>query len=194
MGWQPEEYANAAMPTYPCLIDERHLVSELYDMPNVPMAVWIDEEGQIVRPAEPTGATDGFRRMDRSTYTMPKEATEEGRASRKRYNDALRDWIRNGAASKYALSADAARARVKGPSDADALASATFRLAQYLLECGEIERAARHFDEARRLVPDRWTYFRQALELQGTGKASGPEFAAAVAALGERSYYAPMDL
>jgi len=194
MGWAPEQYANAAAPTYPCLIDEKHVVAELYDIPNVPMAVWIDEAGRIVRPAEPAGATDGFRAMDRTTYTMPKDAADAGRASRKRYVDALRDWVQKGAASMYALSEDAARARIAGPSDADALAAATFRLGQYLRAHGDVEQAKRYFDEARRLCPDRWTFFRQALELEGTGKASGPEFAAAVAALGSRSYYAPLDL
>ena len=45
-------WIEAARPTYPCLIDERHLVAELYGMVNVPNAVWIDEAGRIVRPAE----------------------------------------------------------------------------------------------------------------------------------------------
>ncbi len=194
MGWEPEQYAAAAAPTYPCLIDERHLVADLYDMPNVPMAAWIDEAGRIVRPAEPAGATDGFRRMDRSTYTMPPDAVAEGRASRKRYVAAVRDWVQNGAESVYALSPEAARSRIAGPSATDALAAATFRLGQYFHERGETERAAPYFDEARRLCPDRWTFVRQALELQGTGKASGPDFVAALAALGNRNYYAPIDL
>jgi hypothetical protein len=194
MGWAPEQYANAATPTYPCLIDEKHVVAELYDMPNVPMAVWIDERGRVVRPAEPAGATDGFRSMDRATYTMPPDAVEAGRASRKRYIDAVRDWVHKGAASVYALSDDAARARIAGPSEADALAGATFRLGQFLYAQGAIEEGKRYIHEARRLCPDRWTFFRQALELEGTGNASGPDFAAAVAALGSRNYYAPIEL
>jgi hypothetical protein len=194
MGWEPEQYAGAAAPAYPCLIDERHVVAELYDMPNVPMAVWIDERGRIVRPAEPAGATDGFRRMDRSTYTLPPDAIAAGRASRKLYVDAIRDWVRNGSASVYALSEDAARARIAGPSDTDALAAATFRLAQYLHERGDADRAKAYFEEARRLCPERWNFVRQALELEGTGNASGPQFVAALAALGSRNYYAPIEL
>jgi hypothetical protein len=58
-----------------------------------------------------------------------------------------------------------------------------------LREHGEAERAKAWFDKARRLSPERWTFFRQALHLEEKGKASGPEFIAAVAALGERSYY-----
>ena len=42
-----EPWIKAAKPTYPCLIDRRHLVAELYDMVNVPTAVWIDERGKI---------------------------------------------------------------------------------------------------------------------------------------------------
>ena len=45
-------WVEAARPTYPCLIDERHLVAELYGMVNVNSAVWIDESGRIVRPTE----------------------------------------------------------------------------------------------------------------------------------------------
>ena len=50
MGWTAEEYSRAGVPAYPNLIDEKHIVAELYNMNNVPMSVWIDERGQIVRP------------------------------------------------------------------------------------------------------------------------------------------------
>jgi hypothetical protein len=189
MSWSAEQYDNAATPTYPCLIDEKHVVAELYDMPNVPMAVWIDESGRIVRPAEAAGASDGFRKMDRKTMTMPEDVAAAGRAGRARYVAAIRDWVEKGAESVYALSNDEARERVAGPSETDVVAAASFRLGQYLRERGDGELAQRWFDEAKRLAPDRWTYFRQALDLEEKGKASGPEFLARVAALGERSYY-----
>ena len=56
--------------THPSLIDEDHLVADLYNMVNVPQAVWIDEEGRIVRPTEVpgrqasgrSGGDDGARR------------------------------------------------------------------------------------------------------------------------------------
>ena len=189
MSWSPEQYAAAAAPTYPCLIDEKHVVAELYDMKNVPMAVWIDEEGRIVRPAEPAGATDGFRSMDRKTFTIPSDVVEAGRASRARYTAALRDWIEHGAQSRFVLSEDDARARAGGPTATDALAAASFKLGQCLREQGRPELAKPWFDEAARLCPDRWTYFRQALQLEEVGKASGPEFVAKLRALGERRYY-----
>jgi hypothetical protein len=189
MGWSAEQYAGAAAPTYPCLIDEKHFVAELYDMKNVPMAVWIDEEGRILRPAEPAGATDGFRSMDRTTYTLPNDVADAGRAARAHYVAALRDWVERGSASRFALSEAGARERVAGPTATDALAAASFKLGQYLRERGNPELAKPWFDEAARLCPDRWTYFRQALQLEEVGKASGPEFVAKLRSLGDRRYY-----
>ena len=36
-------FIEAAAPGYPCLIDREHRVAELFNMINVPTAVWIDE-------------------------------------------------------------------------------------------------------------------------------------------------------
>jgi hypothetical protein len=189
MGWTDDEYRRAKAPTYPCLIDAKHVVAEAYDMPNVPMAVWIDEDGRIVRPAESAGASDGFRSLDRKTFTLDADVAAAGRSLRERYRSAIRDWVEHGAASRFALAPDAARERMTGPTETDVLAAASFRLGHYLRETGRDELAARWFDEAKRLCPDRWNYFRQALDLAEKGSASGPEFFAAVGALGDRTYY-----
>ncbi len=194
MGWSSELCAKAAPATYPCLIDERHIVAQLYNMTNVPMAVWIDERGRIVRPAEPAGATDGFRKMDRATFSMPAELAEHGRATRMSYVEAVRDWVKNGETSAYALSPDQALARVEAPSSNEALANANFRLGQYLLSRGEKAEAQYYFDLAKQLCPESWHFVRQALEMVDVGNASGPEFFAAVDALGNRPYYAPLAL
>ena len=194
MGWTEDEYRGAKAPTYPCLIDERHVVAAAYDMPNVPMAVWIDEDGRIVRPAEPAGATDGFRSLDRATMTLPEDLARAGRAARARYRDAIRDWVAHGAESRYALSPEAVRARIAGPSEEDAFASACFALANLLRERGAHDLAAHWFSEAKHRCPERWNYVRQALDLQQKGAASGPEFVKALRELGERPYYARIDL
>lgn len=194
MGWSAEQCAQLAAPTYPCLIDERHVVAELYNMTNVPMAVWIDEAGRIVRPAEPTGASDGFRTMDRTTFAMKPEVAEKGRALRRGYVDALRDWVARGEASPYALTPDEVRARIAAPAGNEALANAYFRLGQYLRAQGHPVDAQRYFETARRLCPESWHFVRQALELDEVGKASSPEFFAAVDALGDRPYYPPVEL
>jgi hypothetical protein len=82
MGWEDRLSAKAATPTYPCLIDEKHLVAELYNMVNVPQAVWINEQGRIVRPVESAGSSDGFRTMDRTTWQMSPEAAAAGKKIR----------------------------------------------------------------------------------------------------------------
>lgn len=183
------EWIEKAHPTYPCLIDEQHVVARLYDMVNVPNAVWIDEQGQIVRATEPAGAGDGFRTMDRTTFKMAPEAIEDGRRRREVYTDALRDWVQHGAASRHLLDAVEARRRLAGPSEEHALAATHFRLGVWLYEHGEADAAQRHFHEAQRLRPESWAYKRQAWALEQPGLAGGPPFWAAVEALGERRYY-----
>lgn len=194
MGWTAEQCARLAPPTYPCLIDEGHLVAELYNMTNVPMAVWIDEVGRLVRPVEPTGATDGFRTIDRATFAMKPEVAARGRAARLSYVNALRDWVEKGDASAFALSPDEQLARIGMPSANEAAGNANFRLGQYLRMKGYPTEAQHYFEAARRLCPQSWHFVRQALELEEVGKASGPEFFAAVDSLGDKAYYPAVGL
>ena len=194
MGWDAALCDRAAAPTYPNLIDERHVVAELYNMTNVPMAVWINESGNIVRPAEAAGSSDGFRSMDRSTFQMKKDATERGRTIRRNYVDAIRDWVAKGDASEYVLPAEEIRRRMNAPANVDPLATANFRLGQYLHQQGHPEDAKRYFQETRRLCPERWNYLRQTMQLEEDGSASGPEFFRAIDALGDRPFYAPVEL
>jgi hypothetical protein len=194
MGWDAALCDRAAAPTYPNLIDERHMVAELYNMTNVPMAVWIDENGNIVRPAEPAGTSDSFRSMDRSTFKMKEEAIERGRAIRRTYVDAIRDWVAKGESSEYVLSAEEVRRRIDAPLNVDPLATANFRIGQYLYHQGHTEEAKRYFRETRRLCPERWNYLRQTMQLEEDGSASGPEFFRALDALGDRPFYPPVEL
>ena len=46
------KWIDAAAPTHPAVIDTRHVTGELFGFVNIPMAVWIDEAGMLVRPAE----------------------------------------------------------------------------------------------------------------------------------------------
>jgi len=194
MGWDDSSTSPAGIPQYPCLIDQKHIVAELYDIINVPMVVWINENGRVVRPAEPAGVTDGMRKMDLTTFKIPDEVVAEGKRLRGAYLDAIRDWVNKGDQSEYALSTDEIRRRARGPDDTAALAAANFRMGQYLFEQGHRDDALPYFAEARRLRPESWSYKRQTWELEQTGKASGPEFFAAVRALGEKHYYAPVKL
>src|SRR5690242_2208252 len=115
MGWSDELWSRASPPTYPCLIDTEHVLSELYEMTNVPMAVWIDEQGRIVRPSETAGVGEGFRKLDPETLALPASEAELMVANRNTYIDALRDWVRNGADSEFALSGDEVLRRMRLP-------------------------------------------------------------------------------
>ena len=180
-----------ADPGYWCLIDVDHRVAALYGMVNVPQCVWIDEAGRIVRPPETAGSTDHFRRMDLATRTMSDEDQAARWAARAAYLDAVRDWVRTG---RYALDADAARAKLPVISADMALADAYFRLGVWLRREGRGDEADPFLAEASRLHPESWNMWRQAADLGEVGKASGPEFWERVRALGDRAYYPQPDL
>lgn len=190
-----EQWIRAADATYPCLIDERHVTAEQYGVVNVSSAVWIDEAGRIVRPTETAGTSDAFRtELDRTTKQMSARGIAERERVRGAYLDALRDWAASGPASPYSLPEAAARRRLPLPSGEHALAAANFRLGQHLHASGHAQAAGPYLAAARRLHPESWSYRRQTWELEEPGKAGGPEFWAAVDALGDRPYYPPAKL
>jgi hypothetical protein len=196
MGWSPDLWARQSPPTYPCLIDEDHLVAELYGMVNVPQGVWIDETGRIVRPPESAGTADMAKHMNRETFEIPDEYAAQGMAIRDTYVDALRDWVKNGAASPYVLPADEVKRRMRGPEAADVLAAAHVKLGRHLYDAGKLDGAKQHLSEASRLCPDKWHYRRQSnmLDPESIGELNaGPEFWAAVDALGDEPYYPEAD-
>src|SRR6476661_7958399 len=79
-----------AKSSYWQLIDTEHRLEDLYNLVNVPQAIWIDEHGMIARPPETAGSTDHFRRMDLKTKTMSSEDQAERLAARQSYLDAVR--------------------------------------------------------------------------------------------------------
>ena len=195
MGWDRSLSDRAAAPTYPCLIDERHEVAERYNMVNVPTSVWIDEQGRIVRPAEPSGSSDVFRHMDRQTFTLPAEAAEQGRRTKTIYVEALCDWIEKGEKSRHALAPAEVRRRMRGLSRDESTAAASFRLGVWLTKQGHVDAAQKFLDEAVRLRPENWSFRRQKIVLSDpalTGQfAATPEYWEAVMSLGETGHYYP---
>lgn len=100
--------------------------------------------------------------MAREAKKIPNDAAE--------YHLALRDWVENGEESSFALSPNEVLKRSRPRSTAVALGHAHFELASHLEVNGDHEGAVAHFREAHRLVPDSWTFRRQAWSLEG-----GPE-------------------
>jgi hypothetical protein len=179
-------WIDQAKSDYWQLIDTEHRLEDLYNLVNVPQAVWIDEQGTIVRPPETAGSTDHFRRMDLKTRTMSPKDQEERLAARTAYMDAVRAWVTSG---KHALSANTARATLPKVTPEMAEARARFRLGVWLRANGRAAEGDRQMAEASRLYPDSWSMWRQAADLDEVGKASGPDFWKRVQALGDRPYY-----
>ena len=190
----PLPWIEAARPTYVSLIDRDHRLAELYGIVNVPQAVWIDEAGRIVRPAEAAGAYEGFRRMNRETREVPEDVARVTAQARTTYLDAIRDWVARGARSKHVFPAEQARARLPRLTGDMAAAQAMFRLGQHLIRRGEAAEGKRWLAEATRRHPDSWCLWRQQADVNELGLAGLPDFWARVDALGERRYYAKIDM
>lgn len=162
------EWIEAAHPEHPSLIDQAHLLSELFGVVNVPSGVWINESGLIVRPPEPAfpARLSGADR-EIPADTPPDEAErlrdlKKLRMEPEKYIAALRDWVARGAHSPYALSPAEVLRRSRSRPPEEATAAAHFELAQHLYRHGQADGAVAHFRAAHRLQPDNWTYKRQA--------------------------------
>jgi hypothetical protein len=169
--------------THPSLIDADHVVAELYNMVNVPQAVWIDEEGRIVRPTEVPGAA-----LSMNLIKM--------RKIRATYIDAIKDWVRNGEKSEFAFSAREARAHLAEVTDDIVSAHAHFHLGRFLWERGDRREGMRFLRAATELNPDSWNFFRQMKNLQNILGSGGPEFMARArrASKAGKEYYPLPDL
>jgi len=170
-------FIEAAKPSHPSLIDRHHVVADLFGVVNIPSSVWIDEAGMIVRPAEaapaPPRATPAPPRalpdeMPQRLKDMMVEAAKIPNHA-EAYHAALRDWVEKGADSEFAMDAATVVARSR-PRNADtARGHAHFELATGLEMEGRHDLAILHFREAHRLVPDSWTFRRQAWSLETFG-------------------------
>ena len=165
------KFIERAAPTYPALIDADHLISEQFNLVNVPQALWIDERGKIVRPAEISG------------YAMSAKMPQ----IRKIYLDAIRAWVHHG---EHTFTPAEARKRMPTFTSEIALAHTAFHLGLYLWHRAdtphhgdkqhrgdshpELRREAKQFfDQALELNPDSWNFYRQIKNLEHPLASSG---------------------
>jgi len=165
-----------AAPTYPVLIDTQHAVADLYNIVNVPTALWIDERGGIVRPNDVVFGTDTFKHITQLESARPLAA--------------VRAWVRGETAG---FTAAEARALQTLPTEQDQQARAEFGLAEWFARHGRAEAAERHFVRAGELAPHDFTIRRGSMPIRGIDPM-GPQFREMIQAWAAsgHSYYLPL--
>ena len=196
-------WIDAADPSYLCLIDRTHRLAELYDIINVPSAVWINEAGRIVRPPESAGMSDGVVKAMIDVIQGGREGasgklTEASKAAlrtaRQGYCDAVRDWVENGDASRYALSEEQVLARMRLPTDEHAEATAYFHLGYYLHTQGRVPQAKWALERAVEKRPESISILRQFGDLEEPGSMGGERFFKLMRSRGSRPLYESSDI
>ncbi|WP_036725746.1 ResA-like WAxxUGC motif-containing protein [Patulibacter minatonensis] len=200
-------FIDAAKPDHPALIDVEHSLDAQLGIVNVPMSVWIDEEGRIVRPPEqawPGRAV--FNEMPREQWDelLPEEArpyfhesldeAHKIKANPEQYVAALRDWAEQGADSRFALDEDEVAGRSMPRTEDRSRAAAHWEIGQRLHRDGKSEAAVPHFRRAHELQPENWTYKREAWgtvnPLQGPSEQYDSDFVSEIRKVGAENYYA----
>lgn len=173
------KWIDASLPADPALaqvnlIDTQHLTDELFGFINIPMAVWIDETGTIVRPAEgasiersplrdmdiPEGLPERITSMLTEVKKIPDVADD--------YRAAIVDWAHHVAESRFVLPAEEVIARSQPRGTDEARAAACFEVGEHLRRTVGPDAAVPWWREAHRLYPANWTYKRQAWTLVTT--------------------------
>jgi hypothetical protein len=179
-------FIEAAKAEHPSLLDPTHKLDSLFGVVNIPSVTWIDEEGIIVRPPEPGWPVDPAT-LRRPAAPSSEQQSDDPEAQRRRrlmqllgggqdratYADAIRDWVANGAESRYRLPPEEVVARSQPRPQTVSEAAAHFELANHLWRSGQREAAIRHFNAAHRLQPENWTFKRQAWSLVGYERVGG---------------------
>lgn len=163
--------------SYVQIVDVNHAISRAFNFVNVPSAAWIDETGRIVR-------------MDEGTY-----ATTHAFGGTDKYAPAVKDWVRNGAGSRYVQDAATVADRIRRQTPEEEQAEAAFRLGNHFREKGHPEKAEHYWARARSLNPTNVNFFRQNLTLSEEGSAGQAyrDFREQLSESGT-AYYRPLDL
>jgi hypothetical protein len=175
------KWYDAAKATYTTLIDTQHAISTAYQFINVPTGIWIDEKGRVARPAEPAWTTNQTMKIGEKSIVTEGEV----------YVAALRDWVKNGERSTYALSDEEFAKRVKPRTASEMEADATFKLAVWFHQQGHDELAVKHWQRAQELNPDDWNYHRQ--EWSFTPQEAGKKWREKFDKL-DQPYYPKLDI
>lgn len=201
-----------ARPTHRSVIDSAHITGELLGFTNVPMAVWIDEDLNLVRPPEAAA----LERSPLRDMEIPDDTPEELKEFLGEvkeipdvsvgYKEALLDWVAKGSDSSYVMTEDELISASPGRSFDHSKAAASFELGQFLYRQGNLDAARRLWAQAHELQPENWTYKRQAWTIETTpeGQPSdlmqkqtdhypGNWLADVKAAGGGSKYYKPAD-
>jgi len=147
-------------------------------MVNVPTAVWINEQGRIVRQNE--GAYTRQYKLGATSFGSD------------RFVPALRDWVEKGDKSIYAIPPTKMAARLRKKTAAEAEADASFRLGVYFHLAGNEKLADKYWEQAEKQNPNSWNYHRQ--DWSFTPREAMRNWMTKVRALGDKPYYAPLDL
>jgi hypothetical protein len=194
-------WIDAAKTSYPQLLDPEHSLGAKLGIINVPMSVWIDEGGTLVRPAEPAFAprARGYGDVELPPDTPPRMREMLAEASKLEIDfeltaNMLRDWARKGSASQYALAPNEVIERSAPRPKSVSEAAASFELGQHLHRTGREAAARPFFRRAHRLQPENWTYKRQAWSmvdaLQGPTEHYDSDWLSDVRKIGAKNYYA----
>lgn len=175
------EFYDKAKATYTTVIDERHLISTLYNMTNVPSGVWINEEGIIVRPPETASPKKTELKLGGKTLSSAGDA----------YVAALRDWVEKGAESKFTFSPEVVTGKLAPRTDDQAQAEAYFQLATHFQLTDNMELAGQYWAKSQELRPESWNYHRQ--DWSFAPKEAGAKWMKKFQA-SEGEYYPALDL
>jgi len=147
------KFYDDAEVTYTAIIDEKHVISSLFNFVNVPSGAWIDEEGKVVR-------------INEGTY-----AKKYGSFGTDEYVPALRDWIAKGKDSQYVWDEDKVASKIKSRTSEQERADPAFKLGIYFHINENKEKAEQYWTMAQELNPDNINYFRQDLSFTEEGSA-----------------------
>lgn len=169
-------WIEAAQPQHPSLIDTQFHLSDLYGIVNVPMALWIDENGRIVRPNDVVFSTDTFR----SFIDLDSEKAL----------DKLKTWVQQ---NDSGLDEAQVRELQALPTEDMQQARAEFGLGLWLAKQGYVESAELFFVRAGELAPHDFTIRRGSMPSRGQDPF-GEQFRQMVSAWRKagHNYYNPL--